>query len=180
MLQTPIPDADERRDNAVFKAVLDALARPGLIRDLPEPGLMVVARALIDRECRVAVHDPNLRREVGALGATLVPPELADHAVDHAADEAAIARLARLPVGCALYPEAGATVILTARLDGDTRLRLAGPGIDGRTEVAVSSVAAAFWHMRTAACRYPLGIDLLLIDGTRLMGLPRSTQIEVL
>lgn len=102
MLQVPVPDLDERRDNAAFTAVLDALARPGLIRDLPEPGPMVVARALIDRECRAAVHDPDLHPEVAALGTTLVPPELACHAVEHAADAAAITRLARLPVGSAL------------------------------------------------------------------------------
>lgn len=180
MLQVPIPDADERRDNAAFKAVRDALARPGLVRTLPEPGPLVVARALIDRECRVAVHDPDLRREVAALGPTLVPPELADHAFDHAGDAAALARLARLPAGSALYPEAGATAILTATLDGGTRLRLGGPGVDGRIEVALGGVVAGFWAMRAAACRYPLGIDLLIVDGARLLGLPRSTDIEVL
>jgi alpha-D-ribose 1-methylphosphonate 5-triphosphate synthase subunit PhnH len=28
--------------------------------------------------------------------------------------------------------------------------------------------------------RYPIGVDLLLIDGDRVIGLPRSTTVEVL
>ncbi|WP_368518087.1 phosphonate C-P lyase system protein PhnH [Rhizobium sp.] len=34
--------------------------------------------------------------------------------------------------------------------------------------------------MRAKAIRYPLGWDLYLVDGRRLLGIPRSTTIEVL
>jgi alpha-D-ribose 1-methylphosphonate 5-triphosphate synthase subunit PhnH len=34
--------------------------------------------------------------------------------------------------------------------------------------------------MRTALCRYPAGFDLFLICGAQVIGLPRSTTIEVL
>jgi alpha-D-ribose 1-methylphosphonate 5-triphosphate synthase subunit PhnH len=34
--------------------------------------------------------------------------------------------------------------------------------------------------LRSARCRYPEGIDLVFVDGRRLVGLPRSTAVEVL
>jgi alpha-D-ribose 1-methylphosphonate 5-triphosphate synthase subunit PhnH len=34
--------------------------------------------------------------------------------------------------------------------------------------------------MREQLCAYPEGFDLLLVDGRSVIGIPRSTQIEVL
>jgi alpha-D-ribose 1-methylphosphonate 5-triphosphate synthase subunit PhnH len=60
------------------------------------------------------------------------------------------------------------------------KLRLTGPGIETALDIAIGGVDAALWPLRAARCRYPAGFDLFLIDGSRVMGLPRSTQIEVL
>ncbi|WP_375262865.1 phosphonate C-P lyase system protein PhnH [Palleronia sp.] len=176
MFADPTPDADEQRDNATFAAVLGALARPGTEQTLPEPDLLTVARALIDRECRAAADDEEMRSALGALGATVVLPELADHAVLAAGDAEF---LARLPVGDALYPERGATAIVSARIGEGARLRLTGPGIEVAEEMAIA-VDAAFWAARKAACRYPLGIDLIFVDGARTVAVPRSTNVEVI
>lgn len=174
----PAPDAAERRDNTAFDAVLWALSRPGEMRDLPEEGEDAVLSALIDRECRVHAATPDLARRAEALGAALAPIGRADHVLlGEVADASALDGVA---VGSDLHPDDGATVIARARFDDGPGLRLAGPGIDGTREVRLGGLPDGFWAMRERAARYPMGFDLLLIDGARLIGLPRSTKIEVL
>ncbi|MGR3434618.1 MAG: phosphonate C-P lyase system protein PhnH [Shimia sp.] len=175
-MAVPAPSAADLRDAAAFAAVLGALSRPGTIHDLPEAGESAVIAALLDRECR-AHAGPDLADAVARSGAALVPLERCDHAFLGNPD--GTHWVARIPVGSQLHPEGGATVILRADLGQGTRLRLTGPGIDGEIEVAVSA-APGLWPARAEAIRYPLGFDLLLIDGTRLMGIPRSTAVEVL
>ena len=159
-------------DAAAFAAILGALARPGTIHDLPEPGEGAVLAALLDRECRVHAA-PALQDAVARTGARLVPLERCDHAVLGGEAPAWDA----IPIGSQLHPEGGATVILRARLAGP-RLRLTGPGVDGAREVRCD-LAPGLIASRTRA-PYPLGFDLLMIDGLRLMGLTRSTTLEVL
>lgn len=173
----PIPDAFETRTNATFEALMWALSRPGTVQALPEPGMAGVAEALIDRECRVFCDDPSLGGQVASFGAARVPLALADHAFLTALD---CERLAQVPVGSDLYPDAGATVFSPARFGSGQRLRLTGPGINTSLDTAIGGVEAGVWPLRAARCRYPAGFDLFLIDGARVMGLPRSTTIEVL
>jgi alpha-D-ribose 1-methylphosphonate 5-triphosphate synthase subunit PhnH len=104
-----------------------------------------------------------------------VPPEQADHVF-----AASPPSLAGLRCGSALYPDQGATLVLQAGLGRGQPLRLTGPGIEDEAVIHVAGPAPAFWAERAGACRYPAGIDLFLIDGARVMGLPRSTQIKVL
>ena len=132
MQPVPRPDPDEIRDNATFAALMWALARPGRLQTLPQPGMEVIALALCDRENRVHADDPALAAVLQGAGAALVPPELADHVF------AAVApRLAVLRAGSALYPDEGATLVLPARLDEGPALRLTGPGVDGAQVVQV-------------------------------------------
>jgi len=35
------------------------------------------------------------------------------------------------------------------------------------------------WTLREQICRFPLGWDTLLVAADRVLGLPRTTQIEV-
>jgi alpha-D-ribose 1-methylphosphonate 5-triphosphate synthase subunit PhnH len=42
------------------------------------------------------------------------------------------------------------------------------------------AVSPAFWAMRAMLCAYPEGFDMLLVDGRSVIGIPRSTQVEVL
>lgn len=179
MHTAPSPDADERRDNAAFAALLEGLSRPGTVHDLPEPGAFSVARALIDRECRACADDPETEAGLRRLGASMVPPELAGHAFLTGATPQAAARLARLPAGDVLHPEAGATVIVSAGLGNGTRLRLSGPGIERTRDIRIA-IDPDFWAVRSNACRYPTGLDIIVVDGARLLALPRSTKLEVL
>ncbi|MFP1644585.1 phosphonate C-P lyase system protein PhnH [Pontitalea aquivivens] len=177
---TPVPDAAETRANATFEALMWALSRPGTVQHLPQSGAWAIAEALVDRECRAFTDDPALAPQLVALGAALVVPAQADHAFVSLGTPAGVRTLAQLPAGSALYPDEGATVVAEVRLGTGQRLRLTGPGIESTAEIAVDGIDPGFWAARAARCRYPEGIDLFLICGTAVIGLPRSTRIEVL
>jgi alpha-D-ribose 1-methylphosphonate 5-triphosphate synthase subunit PhnH len=174
----PVPDAFETRTNATFEALMWALSRPGTVQDLPARGMTGIAEALLDRECRVFCDDPALADLITALGAALVPLPPADHCFLSLGTT--IDRLAQVAIGSALYPDAGATVVAEARFGTGQRLRLTGPGIETFANIALEGIAPGFWAMRAALCRYPAGFDLFLICGAQVIGLPRSTTIEVL
>jgi alpha-D-ribose 1-methylphosphonate 5-triphosphate synthase subunit PhnH len=174
----PMPDAFETRTNATFEALMWALSRPGTVQNLPAPGMTGIAEALLDRECRVFCDDPALADRIATFGAAQVALPLADHcffSLDSGLD-----RLAQVAVGSALYPDDGATLVAEARFGTGQRLRLTGPGIETFVEVALDRIAPGFWAMRAALCHYPAGFDLFLICGAQVIGLPRSTTIEVL
>ncbi len=177
---TPVPDAFETRTNATFEALMWALSRPGSVQNLPMPDPAGIAEALLDRECRVFCEDAALAAKVASFGAALVPVALADHCFVSLATGDGLAQLAQVVVGSDLYPDAGATVVASAMFDTGQRLRLTGPGIETSVEVLIGGVADGFWSLRAARCRYPAGFDLFLLCGSHVMGLPRSTQIEVL
>ncbi len=172
----PVPTQDDLRDNAAFEALMWAMARPGSLHDLPG-GIADLVLALVDRECRVLVDDPSLAQVVAATGAALVAAEGADHAFLTRA-EGALAVLAALPAGSPLYPDQGATLVLPATLGQGQRLRLTGPGIEGATEVHISGLPDGFIDLRAARCRYPEGVDMVFVDVSRIMALPRSTTVE--
>lgn len=174
----PVPDAFETRTNATFEALMWALARPGSVQALPTPGMAGVAEALVDRECRVFCDDPALADRIASLGAARVALPLADHCF--LALDSGLIRLAEVAVGSALYPDDGATVVAEARFGTGQRLRLTGPGIETFAEIALDGISPIFWALRATLCRYPAGFDLFLICGTQVIGLPRSTTIEVL
>lgn len=184
LITAPLRGADEIRDNTAFEAILWALSRPGEIRHLPEPGPRTILLALVDRECRVHADDAVIGELAAWTGATLTPLADADHVFLSLETGADIARLGALKVGSALYPDDGATVVVEARLgraEGDgQRLSLSGPGIETTREIAVAGLPAGFFALRDRLCRYPLGFDLFIVDGSDVIGLPRSTRIEVL
>lgn len=174
----PQPSLDDLRDTATFEALMWAMARPGTVHDLPE-GVADLALALLDRETRVHAEDPALARRIAATGASQVTPDRADHAFCTTA-AGAMAALAVLPVGSALYPDEGATLVMPAMIGTGPQLRLTGPGIEVQTNLRLGGLPEGLLDLRSARCRYPEGIDLVLVDGRRIVALPRSTAVEVL
>lgn len=178
MLTVAAPDAAEARCNATFEALMWSMARPGEVRDLPEPGLAPIVEALIDRECAAYSDSPALASMIADTGAVLaVDPAMADHLF---LDELKVTgELAAIRCGSALYPDEGATLVAQVAHGAGQRLRFTGPGIDGFSDVTIA-LPPEFWAMRARLCAYPEGFDLLLVDGQAVIGIPRSTQIEVL
>lgn len=178
MPAAPVQTPAEARDNATYAALMWALARPGLPRDLPAPGEGAIIDALLDAECRAHATDPQLLPALARAGAEIAGIEAADHVFLGQLTDVAL--LARIACGSDLYPDDGATVVLRARIGTGPALRLTGPGIDGALDLRLGDLPAGFWPARAQAIRYPMGWDLFIIDGARVIGLPRSTRIEVL
>lgn len=184
----PVLDAQ-----AVFRAVLDALAEPGTIRPVagiasaPAPLAPVqaaVALTLSDWET-VLWRDPALRTP--AIDAWLAFHTGAPPSDDPArADFALLAEAEAAPswsafaLGSDVDPSRSTTVILAvAGFGSGRRYRLSGPGIEGARDLVVAG-APADLAVRAAANRvlFPRGVDLVLCGPDAVVGLPRTTRIE--
>lgn len=178
MLSIPTPTVEETRANQAFDSLLGALSRPGTIRALPTAGEGSIIEALLDRECRVHCADPTLMPQVLETGAMLAELPEADHVFLGAMQNAEA--LLTISQGSDLYPDGGATVVLRASFEKGCKLSLTGPGIETRECVSVAGLPDGFWKLRQELIRYPAGFDLFLVDGKRVLGIPRSTTVEEL
>ncbi len=172
---------------ACFRALLDAMARPGTLHPagqaLQPPAPLAPATAaalltLVDAESPLwldaAASDawPWLAFHCGA---TRAEP-------DAAAFLCALAMppLATLNAGTDAGPEDSATLILQVEALGSGRgYRLSGPGIASTATLHVTGLPpdfAAQWAANHAL--FPRGVDLVLCAGAQLCALPRTTHFE--
>jgi alpha-D-ribose 1-methylphosphonate 5-triphosphate synthase subunit PhnH len=170
-----------------FRAVLEALSRPGTVQQVIEP----------------VEHPADLQAAEAALLLTLVdtdaapwfagaPLEAAAYCRFHCGvspvADAAQARFAfllgtsplplqRFHAGESETPENAATLIVRVpALAGGARVQLSGPGIETVQEIA-PRIEPEFWDAwQHNHAGFPLGVDVLLVCGSQLMGLPRSVR----
>lgn len=181
----PVHDAQ-----AAFRAILDALAQPGTINDLPRTqaadsslDLASVLLTLVDHDTPIWLADCYRSSEISAFvgfhtGAPIV--------ADPWQSQFAFARTSTLPSldqfnpGTQEYPDRSTTLVLALpSLDGGAQLVMRGPGIDGERTVSPQGLPEAFiaqWQDNRAL--FPRGIDLLLVAGGQVLGLPRTVRIE--
>lgn len=178
MTAHPTPTEFETRSNATYEALMWALSRPGLPRHLPAHGMTQIIDALIDRECAVHCADLVHSQVAEASGATQSTLDNADHVFIENLTNAEL--LKQLRCGSDLYPEDGATLICGGRMGGGQRLRLTGPGCNGPVEIEIAGLPEGFWQTRAQVMRYPMGFEVFLVDGDKILGIPRSTLVEVL
>ena len=172
---------------ACFRAVLDAMARPGTIHAVaaplepPPPLDRATAAALLT----LADGETPLWLDPAAAAAG---EWVAFHCGAPAAslEQAAFAlalgavALERMQAGSDEAPELGATVILqVAGLGSGAALQLEGPGLSGPATLLVEGLPAGFvtaWAANRG--RFPRGVDMVLCAGDRLAALPRTVRIE--
>lgn len=186
---------------AVFRAVLDAMARPGTVQPVagmhkaPEP-LSRVAAAVVATLCdgdtpiwldaALSGKGAAGAGQGGAVAAWIVfhtgAPVVgaqADAQFAICADPASLPALEAFPLGSQEYPDRSATLILQVEtFTGGEPMVLEGPGIAGRIDVAAGPLPRHFrdqWR-RNGAC-YPRGVDLILAGPDGVMCLPRTTRI---
>lgn len=191
---------------AIFRHLLDALARPGTLHQLPETGItqtlpetlnpyaLDALATLLDRETTAAVciagewlnaDDAQFTALRRMLPAIMVEPALADFALIGGG----AVRLSDLPQGTLSEPERGATAFLCVRSimasaisdhDDALVLDLRGPGIKDVATVIVAGLGDEVLAQIIQTRReYPQGVDVLCIarDG-QCLGLPRSTRLS--
>ena len=176
--------ADPARDAAqAFRAVLDAMARPGTKVTLAaahgpaplSPAAAAVLLTLVDRTTPLhlaGAHDGAALRDWIAFhcGAPLVAAEDAAFALG---TWAALQPLDRFAIGTPEYPDRSATLIVDDPAEGQP-VTLSGPGIRG-TAAALLPDPTAF---AANHARFPLGWDAILTRGAALIAVPRSSEVR--
>lgn len=175
----PVLDAQ-----ASFRAVLEAMSRPGRVLRIappPEvpPGISPAAAAvlltLVDAETVLRLHagaeaEAWVRFHCGCRLAR----EGADFVLDPAAE------LPALGAGTEEEPEHGATLLIeVAALEEGGGWTLRGPGIRDAHRLYVEGAPEGFvaaWAANRA--RFPRGVDVILCAGDRVAALPRTVSIE--
>lgn len=186
---------------AVFRIVLDAMARPGTRTALPAidpvrpiPDLAAVAavgQTLLDHEVTFAVvpapSDGAVADRFAAYlalttGCRLVSAPEADYVI--ALGQLPAGLPATLRPGVPTYPDEGATLIChVPNFDPatGTDVALAGPGVRPGTTLTLPGLTPAdLASLAAANAEPPCGIDLILIDPIgSVVALPRSTRLTL-
>lgn len=173
-----------------FRAVLDALARPGQVRAIGPalPGVALggaMARLLLslsDDETPVWWQraDADLQHWLRFhTGAGLAErPEAASFAV--LANVARMPALADFASGTAAAPEFSSTLLIELPgLAGGPALEWRGPGIQDVQRVSLQGLPADFWAQWQANhATFPQGVDIVFTCGEDALGLPRTTRVR--
>ena len=169
----------------IFKQLVQVISRPGEIAELDEVlggerAAMGVLSTLVDR--MVSVADPD-----GAIPPGAWPLLEARSAVVSDADYVVVngkkppGRDFEPRLGELSHPERGSTIIVEIdRLGADegARLELRGPGVRDTCSVCCAGLDVAWIECRRCwVSHFPLGIDLFVTDATRVLAIPRTTQV---
>jgi len=190
-----------------FRTLLDVMARPGVVSTLPAAALdgieppasatpgrpmskaaAAVLLTLLDAETTVRVAGTlasaaalaYLRFHTGVRSTWL--DELAAFTVARAAEVDA-PLCSRLDLGSDEAPQRGGTLVVEVDALGElaqTRLRLRGPGIESVQMLGVAGLSREFWLWRTRLQSVlPRGVDLVLVCGSEIAAIPRTTRIAL-
>ena len=179
----PVADAQ-----ATFRAVLDAMARPGRLHRAgealqpPSPldrATAAVLLTLADNDTPLWL-DPACTAASDWLAFHCGTPIVNDPAYAAFAVALAIPDLAALPAGSHEVPESSATLLLQVHALGrGTAWRLAGPGLREPALLSIDGLPHHFARIwRDNHALFPRGIDLVLCAGEQLAALPRSVTVE--
>jgi alpha-D-ribose 1-methylphosphonate 5-triphosphate synthase subunit PhnH len=173
---------------ATFRAVLDAMSRPGRLHQVGErltaplpldSATAAVLLTLIDNETPLWL-DP-----VAMAARDWLAFHCGAEIVDAPASAAfalalSLPDLTALPAGSHETPENSATLILQiAALGSGATYHLSGPGLREPAALAATGLPTDFvalWQQNHAL--YPRGVDIVLCAGTTLTALPRSVSIK--
>jgi alpha-D-ribose 1-methylphosphonate 5-triphosphate synthase subunit PhnH len=184
---------DHAGSQQVFRVLLDVLARPGTVRELPTgllpagaPSALLAPLALADLEVALAVLEPAGAGWSDALrtatGARPAPAERADLVLALRPPRPDEVRGPRR--GTPDRPDLACRLVLACDglgPDGSVVTELTGPGVDGTAHLGITGVPVEVVEALVAVNqRYPLGVDTFLVAaGGRAAGLPRSTRVRI-
>ncbi|TRC83947.1 phosphonate C-P lyase system protein PhnH [Mesorhizobium sp. WSM4303] len=180
----------------VFRAVMDAMARPGSVQPLaafarpPAPlsaTAGAIALSLCDHDTPLWL-DPALQAPAAAkswLGFHAGAPLANTPADAHfalIANPAEMAALDGFSQGTQDYPDRSTTLILqVSDLTSGNPLLLEGPGIETTATIAPAQMPRHFveqWKQNSQ--RFPRGVDIILAARDGIACLPRTTRIKTM
>ncbi|ACK65049.1 phosphonate C-P lyase system protein PhnH [Rippkaea orientalis PCC 8801] len=169
----------------IFMALLNCMALPGKIVDLKDnlgsySALLGVLATLLDNTVTWSDEDELVNHRDRTLLATpLVPSNKAQFIVKNAT----IAPNNHFSpyLGELTSPEQGATLILQGNHlgKGNLKLQLSGPGIENTLTISLDQFDPEWFKQRYLWNKhFPLGVDMILVDQTQILALPRTTHLE--
>lgn len=179
---------------AVFRCVMDALARPGSVQTITDgvnaPPLLVPATAAI--ALTLFDHDTPVWLGQRLEAETDISSWLRFQTGAPLTDDASIAAFALINNGAALpdfesfalgtpeYPDRSATLVVQVDTFSEgPELILSGPGIRGTSSLHAGGLPSDFVErMKANRALFPRGVDLLMVCGHDVVALPRSTQVS--
>ena len=184
--QNPVADAQ-----AVFRTTLSAMSEPGLPQNLPmaegldslQAASWALLQALLDADVKVHLGDSVSTNKVCSNVLFHTGCELT---ADKTQADFIVCDLATaltwdwrgLKRGSERSPEHSATLIIQVdALQGEAYSVWQGPGIEHQRDMN-TVLDKTFWLKRAAAMAFPLGVDVMLVAGQDLIGLPRTTQVQ--
>lgn len=175
---------------AGFRALMDAIARPGEIRTLRGPeapaplavATAALAQSLCDFETPLWLdHTLATPAVVDWLRFRTGAPIVTDKRAAGFAfitDVEAMPDLTEFALGSEEYPDRSTTLIIQIERFGGETVNISGPGIKTTRAFAATPLPVDFAG-RMAANRelFPRGVDLVFVAGTQIAALPRSIRI---
>lgn len=178
---------------AFFRAVLDAMSRPGQIVAAPDVGVegpVSAPKEALGLLLTLCDHDTPVWLDA-ELRAASVARWLAFHAncpivedpsraafalIRNRADNPAISEFA---IGDERYPDRSTTlIVLASSFEGGEPLILEGPGIETQMRISPAGLPESFVAQAHANHElFPRGRDFFLLADGAICGLPRSTRI---
>ena len=177
----------------MFRVILNALSRPGIIQAVPEIGVegpaaissdvLAILLTLCDQDTPVWLDDELRAHSVGqwlAFHANCpITSDPARASFGVLRDRPGNPALSDFSQGDPRYPDRSTTLLICVQsLSGGAPLTLEGPGIETSLRIAPLGLPDGF----VAAAQdnhalYPLGLDFLLVAGHAVSALPRTTRI---
>lgn len=178
---------------SAFKALMNGMARPGSVQAVdatarpPEPmsaGAGALALTLCDNDTPVYLSAQLL--EAGLPGwlafqtGALVTDERTEAQFAFFDRGTSLPPLSTFCAGSQEYPDRSTTIILDVAAFGTGQdYLLAGPGIETEEQVNLAGLPAAFEDLWAAnRALFPRGVDLILVAGSEIVCLPRTTRIS--
>lgn len=182
-----------REAQAVFRAVMMAMARPGTIEPLPAnlappapllAELAAVALSLCDHETALWL-DARLAASPAVVdflrfhSGTRIVEQASAAAFALVSDPAAMPALARFAQGTDEFPDRSTTLIIAAcSMTGTSGLLLDGPGIKGTARFSPDPLPPEFVAQRAANHGlFPRGVDCIFVAAGEVAALPRSSRV---
>lgn len=178
---------------STFRAILEAMSRPGSIVPLPvqgegprgwSGGMTSVVLTMCDMDTPVwldgqAGTDDAFRfLRFHCACPLLDAPDKASFAI--VINHALMPSLDAFSLGSAEYPERSTTVLLATDIDDDSgeTISINGPGVDGKGRLPLSWLPPKFMEKwRDNGCLFPRGVDLILVGKAHVVGLPRTLRM---
>lgn len=168
-----------------FRILLEAMSRPGSVQTLsitPQAGPTALAVLATLLDGAVSLADPHgllSEQDWAMLQTQQKPATEAEYIICNGATTPDFTPL----LGTLQSPEQSATIVLMVESlsQGDTSIRLSGAGINGTRKCSLQGLNPEWLNCREDwVCSFPLGVDLILVDGKEVMAIPRTSRIEVL